>query len=89
MLVVAVLLFTPAGGTLAQVATSVVSYAGMDFASIWDQGVRADMNAIGWNPFNANKSAKLNSNNVSFYKGVPVFRTASGGRSGSFGAIFF
>lgn len=83
-----ILLFTPIGGTLAQVATSVVSYVGMAVVSIWNQSVRQDMNDIGWNPFNSDESATLNSNSVSFYKGVPVFRTAAGGRSGSFGAIF-
>lgn len=64
------------------------SYAGMAITSIWDKDVRADMNSIGWNPFNDNESDVQNSSKVSFYKGVPVFRTASGGRSGSFGAIF-
>jgi len=86
--VAAVVLFTPAGGTIAQVATSVVSYAGIAVASIFDEDIRNDMNAIGWNPFNTNESATLNSSKVSFYKGVPVFRTPAGGRSGSFGAIF-
>lgn len=60
----------------------------MVVASIFDEDVRNDMNAIGWNPFNTNETATLNSSKVSFYKGVPVFRTAAGGRSGSFGAIF-
>lgn len=46
------------------------------------------MYAIRWNPFNADESATLNSSEVSFYKGVPVFKKAAGGRSGSFGAIF-
>ena len=46
------------------------------------------MNAIGWTPFNTDESATLNFSKVSFYKGVPVFRTAAGGRPGSFGAIF-
>ena len=59
----------------------------MAVASIFDEDIRNDMNAIGWNPFNTDESATLNSSKVSFYKGVPVFRTA-GGRSGSFGAIF-
>ena len=86
-LVAVVMLFTPVGGTVAQVATSVVSYVGMTVASIFDEDIRNDMNAIGWNPFNTDESATLNSSKVSFYKGVPVFRTASGGRSGSFGAI--
>ena len=69
-------------------ATSALSYAGMAVASIFDEDIRNDMNAIGWNPFNTDESATLNSSKVSFYKGVPVFRTAAGGRSGSFGAIF-
>ena len=68
--------------------TSVLSYAGMAFASIFDGDIRHDMNGIGWSPFNSDESATLNSSKVSFYKGVPVFRTAAGGRSGSFGAIF-
>ena len=86
-LVAVVMLFTPVGGTVAQVATSVVSYVGMTVASIFDEDIRNDMNAFGWNPFNTDEFATLNSSKVSFYKGVPVFRTASGGRSGSFGAI--
>jgi uncharacterized protein RhaS with RHS repeats len=88
LILAAVLLFTPVGGIAAQVATSVVSYGGMAVASIWDEEVRADMNAIGWNPFNTSEDKVLNSSKVSFYKGAPVFRTPSGGRSGSFGAIF-
>ncbi len=88
LILAAILLFTPVGGTALQVATSVVSYAGMAVASIFNEDIRKDMNAIGWNPFNTDTSATLNSSMVSFYKGVPVFRTAAGGRSGSFGAIF-
>ena len=88
LILAAVLLFTPVGGIALQVVTSVLSYAGMAVASIFDEDIRNDMNVIGWNPFNTDESATLNSNKVSFYKGVPVFRTAAGGRSGSFGAIF-
>lgn len=86
--IAAILLFTPIGGTVVQVVTSVVSYTGMAVASIWNQGIRQDMNDIGWNPFNSNEASTLKSNKVSFYKGIRVFRTAAGGRSGSFGAIF-
>ena len=50
--------------------------------SIFDEDIRNDMNGIGWNPFNTDESATLNSSKVSFYRGVPVFRTAAGGRSG-------
>ena len=83
----AVLLFTPFSGIVAQIAISAVSYLGILVASIFDEDIRNDMNAIGWNPFNTDESATLNSSKVSFYKGVPVFRTNMN-RSGSFGAIF-
>lgn len=87
-LVVAVLLLcTPAGGTAFQIGTSVISYIGISIASIFDDEIKADMYAINWNPFNKDAYSTLNSNKVSFYKGVPVFRTSAGGRSGSFGAI--
>ncbi len=86
-LISAALLFTPVGGTTLQITTSVLSYAGMAIASMFDEDIRNDMNAIGWNPFNTDESATLNSRYVSFYKGAPVFRTDLS-RSGSFGAIF-
>ena len=87
LILAAVLLFTPVGGTALQVATSSVSYAGMAVASLFDEDVRHDMDAIHWNPFNTDESATLNSKKVSFYEGVPVFKTNIA-RSGSFGAIF-
>jgi len=87
LILAAVLLFTPVGGMAAQAATSITSYAGMAIASVWDEDVRSDMNAIGWNPFNSDAEATVNSSQVSFYKGVPVFRTDLD-RSGSFYAIF-
>ncbi len=87
-IIAGLILFTPLGGTMLQVATSIVSYTGMAIGAIFDEETRNDMNAIGWNPFNSDESATLKSSKVSFYKGVPVFRTAAGGRSGSFGAIF-
>ena len=83
----AIMLFTPIGGIVAQAVVSTVSYAGMALASVFDEEVRDDMNAIGWNPFNTDESETLDSSKVSFYKGVPVFRT-NGERPGSFGAIF-
>ena len=87
LVIAAVFLLTPVGGMAAQAATSVTSYVGMAITSIWDKDVRNDMNAIGWNPFNSNAEATVNSNKVSFYKGVPVFRTNLK-RSGSCYAIF-
>ena len=88
-LIVALVLFTPIGGTALQAATSVISYAGIAVASMFDKDIRNDMNSIGWNPFNADESATLNSNKVSFYKGVPVFQISGMKGSMSLGAIFF
>lgn len=85
---IAVALFTPIGGIAAQVATSTVCYAGMAITSIWDEDVRADLNAIGWNPFNSDENTVKNSNSVSFYKGMPVF-LKDNGRSWSVYAISY
>ena len=70
-------------------AASALSYAGMAVASIFDEDIRNDMNAIGWNPFNTDESATLNSSKVSFYKGVPVLQISGMGGSMSLGLIFF
>jgi RHS repeat-associated protein len=81
-------LIIPGGGFLTQIGFSTAMYGGFVAASVFDSQVKSDMQAIGWNPFNSSESAVLNSNSVSFYKGVPVFRTAPGSRSGSFLGIF-
>ena len=75
-------------GVVFQVVTSVVSYAGMAVAAIFDEDVREDMNCIHWNPFNSDETATVNSKKVSFYKGVPVYKISDMGGSASFGAIF-
>lgn len=83
------MLFTPVGGFVTQVATSIVSYVGIAAVSIFDKDIRNDMNAIGWNPLNADESKVMNSSYVSFYKGVPAFQISGMGGSMSLGAIFF
>lgn len=88
-MIAATLLFTPVGGTMAQALTSAYCYAGMAVASMLDASIRADMNAIGWNPFNTNAETVMSANKVSFYKGVPVFFISGMGGSMSLGAIFF
>ncbi len=94
LILAATLLFTPIGGTIGQVAASLVSYVGMSFWALGDlifndgDGAWKDMCDIKWNPFNSNETATLNSNYISFYKGVPIFRIASHKRSFSAGAIF-
>lgn len=72
-------------GLTFQITSSVTSYSVMAIASIFDQDIRNDMNAIGWNPFNSNANIVGDSKKVSFYKGVPVFRT--NGSSMSLGLI--
>lgn len=58
-------------------------------ASAFDDTLNADMQAIGWNPFNTNKDAVVESEKVSFYKGVPVIRiNGFEGSSGTFLGIF-
>ncbi len=84
--IIALLAFTPAGGVVAQTVVSTASYIGMAVASIFDKDIRDDMNAIGWNPFNTDENAVIGSKKVSFYKGMPVYRT-NNNRSGTFYAI--
>ena len=79
-------LCTPIGGLAYQVSASALCYLGMAVASIWNEDVRNDMNAIGWNPFNSDTSLVASSNAVSFYMGAPIFRTDNT-TSGSFGVI--
>ena len=58
-------------------------------ASAFDDTINADMQAIGWNPFNTNEIAVVESEKVSFYKGVPVIRiNGFEGSSGTFLGIF-
>ena len=93
ILIAALILLTPVGGTITQAAVSTVGYGVAASLALGDlifyegNGAWGDMCSIGWNPFNSDENAVLNSNYVSFYKGVPVFRFKEG-RSGSFGAIF-
>ncbi len=70
-----------------QIVFSALMYLGFAISAIFDADIRNDMAQIGWNPFNSDESAVLNSSKVSFYKGVPVFRTDFD-RSGSFYGIF-
>ena len=74
----------PGCGFLTQAGFSMASYGGLMVGSVFDSQIQADMDAIGWNPFNKNENATINSSKVSFYKGVPIFRKEAGFRSGSF-----
>ena len=82
--------FDPTGHNIVlQFCISVGCYIGIAIASIWNKEVRADMEAIGWNPFNSDENKVMSSKHVSFYKGVPVFQISGGKGSMSLGAIFF
>ena len=95
LFLVAVLLFTPVGGFVTQAAVSAISYVAMSAWALGDlifndgKGAWADMCSIKWNPFNTNENKVVESNNISFYKGVPVFQISGMGGSMSLGAIFF
>lgn len=75
------------GGVPIQITASMLSYLGITIGSIFDEDIRNDMNSINWNIFNTDEMPVLNSEKVSFYKGVPVFKF-NHNRSGSFLAIF-
>ena len=74
-------------GIATQVGVSATMYAGFAIASIFNEDIRKDMDSIGWNPFNMNEDAVIDSNYISFYKGMPVIR-ADVERSFSFLIIF-
>ena len=91
----AVMLFTPVGGTRTQADVSTLRYvAAVDWA-LGDlvfnrgKGAWADMCSINWNPLNADEDKVINSNYLSFYKGVPVLQISGMGGSMSLGLIFF
>ena len=68
------------GGVLTQLGFSTMMYGGFMLASVFDSEIKANMDAIGWNPFNTDASIITtrdslgNIRKVSFYKGVPVIR---------------
>jgi len=74
-------------GIFFQSSSSILSYLGITFSTIFDEDIKYDMNKINWNPFNTDEQLVLDSKKISFYKGVPVFRF-NYNRSGSFLAIF-
>ena len=79
----------PTGEFFFNFIISIVSYAVMAVATLFDEDIRNDMNNIGWNPFNDDETTVIDSKKVSFYKGAPVFRgDYPDGRSFSFGALF-
>ena len=87
----------PGSGFVTQAALTTTTYGMAMIGSVFDSQIQADMDAIGWDPFNSdpnkivgdpNIAGEYNSKKMSFYKGVPVFKYAGpDGSSGSFGVI--
>ena len=78
------------GGILTQGAVSIISYITFAIASLFDKDIKADMDAIGWDPFNFEESKVVQSEKVSFYKGIPVIKFSDNILSSfSFYAIFY
>ena len=49
-------------------------YGAMLVASVFSSTIKSDMERISWNPYNDNEIASSQSNDISFYKGVFVYR---------------
>ena len=82
-------LTAPDGGFTTQAGFSAMMYGGFMVGSAFDSTIKADIDAIGWNPFNSNEGLVIGSDKVSFYKGMPtVWTHHSNGRSGSFLGIW-
>ncbi|MCM1260428.1 MAG: RHS repeat-associated core domain-containing protein [Prevotella sp.] len=94
LILVTLLLFTPVGGIVTQAAASTIGYVVTTGWAVGDlifnngDGAWSDMCSIKWNLFNTDENKVMVSNNVSFYKGVPVFQISGMGGSMSLGAIF-
>ena len=78
-------LVIPGFGFFTQIGFSTMIYGGFLMGSAFNSTIKADMDRIGWNPFNNDESLAIASEKVSFYKGMPIFRmNGTEGRSGSF-----
>ncbi len=86
VIVAIILSHGPIGGFVVQSLVTVCSYIGICVGSLFSNTLREDMNKINYNPFNSDESKVISSNSVSFYKGVPFYKT-SNERSGSFCAV--
>lgn len=63
-------------------------YGAALMGSAFDSTIYNDMDRIGWNPYNNDANAVVQSQMMSFYNGVPIIRAdMGGGRSGSVGII--
>ncbi len=80
-------LISPLHTVFSEIGLSLTFYGAGLIGSVFNSQIYSDMSAIGWNPFNSNVDAVMGSNILSFYKGVPIFRTPKNSRSGTFGIM--
>ena len=83
-----ILLLTPIGGSIIQITLSLICYIIIIITSLFNSTIRSDLQIINYNLFIRNPDKVLATNNIAFYKGVPIFKSNKKGRSGSFGIIF-
>jgi len=82
------LFLVPGLSSLPLLLLNTTLYGTMLAASPFSSTIKSDMNRISWNPFNGDANAVASSKDISFYKGVFVFRYGSSGGGGiSFGII--
>ena len=82
-------LASPVAPAVTEFGLTVGMYGAFTVGSVFDSQIKADIDAIGWNPYNKDPALVDPSSTtakVSFYKGVPIIRTNS--RSGTFGIMF-
>ena len=82
-----------ASGLIMQGAALYYSYVYALIASRFNEDIRSDMAAIGWNPFNSDVASVLEAQKMSFYKGAVVIKVYKDtpeayGIGLSFGALF-
>ncbi len=68
------LFLIPGAAAIPLFTTNMMMYGAMVASSSLSSTIKSDMELINWNPFNNNESIVIESQNVSFYKGVMVIR---------------
>ncbi len=72
--VTAPLLLLPVLSSAPLFSLNMTLYGAMLIASVFSSTIKSDMELISWNPYNDDEYAASQSNDISFYKGVFVYR---------------
>ena len=83
MPILLLILLTPIGGLLFQLLITINIYLLYSFISLLNNDIKKDLKRIGYNPFDLSVSSIDDFNTITFYKGIPIFKT-NRKRSGSF-----